>query len=409
MMVERHALQHLLRSVLILLCAGLLWHSGPSLAATGPREALPPSPPPATLTGAASVLDTWTMNAGRAEGWTAGDRVRVSRAGKAVAEGVLMKVAAHGSEVVMSKTMMAPRRGDTVEFARHRPAPPPEQQANAARGSGAAAYAQSGGQVPTDWQARGRVEGLLGDDWMERNTRCAHVFARKGDIQYVDAVVGGLDASVDVNRDFMGVMPRIPMGFYFFPLEGPAHAQPGFQTRLRNRTRFAGIALTGDHVVCINLGNWRTAHHYAPWEVEETCRHEMNHLFAATVRGTDRFGTWEWLYEALAHTIEDTVRPPSSQMTLDAIKAFMRGYRSPDASWKTLIGDRNDDSLENFRTYDKLLVSIIFFLKDRYGNDVVCRLMLAARGRDVEDAFVQVCGKGTQALQNEWKEYYGIK
>jgi hypothetical protein len=54
-------------------------------------------------------------------------------------------------------------------------------------------------------------------------------------------------------------------------------------------------------------------------------------------------------------------------------------------------------------------MSTIYFLQDRYGQDVIRRIMLACgRGRDLEDAFQEVTGKSSKALEAEWKSYYGI-
>lgn len=397
------------RTLLILVV--LMALAPPAGSAPVTPAAVTPAPQgPAPLSAPLPQLDTWRMPAGSAEGWTVGDHVRVTRAGKPVGEGVVLTAAPHACDVVFTRMSQKPQRGDMVEFVRHRTALPKDPPRSSVHMPGTSSVPAAGsGQSPTDWKPLGKVEGLLGDDWMERNTRYAHVYARKGDITYLREVVEMLDASYEVNLQFMGVAPRVPMTFYFFPLENPAHTQPRFQQRLRNRTRIAGVALSGLDVVCMNLGNWRTSSHHEPWEVEKTCRHEMNHIFAFGVRGTDRMRSWEWLAEALAHTIEDTVNPVSSRLTPEIIKTYMQGYRSRDTSWSSLIGDRNDDELEQYREYSKLLMSVIYFLQEKYGRDVISRIMVASRGRDIEDAFVQVTGKGSRDLEAEWKACYGIR
>lgn len=343
-----------------------------------------------------------------------GDHVTVSRGDVAVAEGVLFRVDAHSSALVLTRQSQTARAGDTVTFRRHRTPPPkletPASVPRPATGGPSSASDETSGAAPTAWRDIGTVSGLNGADWMEKRTRCAVVLARKGDLQYLGEVVDMLDPSFDINRDFMGVTPKGPMRFIFFSLDAPAHAQPGYATRLAARTRAAGVALSPENVVVVNLGNWRTGTHSEPWEVEKVCRHEMNHLFMFRVRGADRGNTWHWFAEALAHFIEDTVNPPSVRLTAAQIKAYMQGYPARDAGWQGLIGDRDNDALEQYRDYRKMLMSVIFFLQDRYGADVVRRLMLSVgQGRDIEDAFLTVTGKGAADLEAEWRVYYAIR
>lgn len=345
-----------------------------------------------------------------------GDHVRVMRDGGAVADGVLVKVSDRGATIVVTKQTRKPLAGDGVEFARRR-SPLPKDPTPPAYGPRPSQPSASGGSfdgtagTPTEWKSVGTVQGLLGNDWMEKRTRYAQVYARKGDLGYLGEVVDMLDASYEVNRDFMGVTPlTMPMKFYFFPLAEPAHVQPMFQTRLANRTRAAGVALSGLDVVVVNLGNWRSGAHHEPWEVEKICRHEMNHLFMFRVRGLDRAGTWHWFGEAMAHTIEDTVMPAASQLTLSALKTYMRGLSANEAGWRALIGDRDNDQLEQYRDYRQLLMSVVFYLRDKYGADAVRRLMVSAgQGRDIDDAFVEVTGKGVRDLEPDWRAYYGIR
>jgi hypothetical protein len=364
---------------------------------------------PASLASPLPAMDSWHMAAGTAEGWSAGDHVRVTRAGQAVADGVLLSVTPHGSDLVLTRIAVHPRTGDQVAFTRHRtPLPKDPPAASVPRPQSISP------QVPlrrgiTDWKRIGVIDGLIGDDWMERYTKYAHVYAREGDVKYLGEVVEMLDRSYEVNLDFMGISPRLPMTFYFFPLANPAHTQPKFASRLSGRTRFAGIALRGLDVVLMNLGNWRTSAHYEPWDLEETGRHEMNHLFAFMVEGEDRAHNWHWFAEALAHFIEDSAKPANARLSLAEIRTYMEGYHSKDASFQALIGDRDNDDLEQYRDYPKLLMSTIYFLQDRYGQDVIRRIMLACgRGRDLEDAFQEVTGKSSKALEAEWKSYYGI-
>lgn len=381
-----------------------------------PGSATPPPAAPARLTRALDGIDTWGMSAGSRDGWAVGDHVRVTRDGQAVADGVLIKVYDRAATLLMMKQTRKAQAGDGVAFARRR-SPLPKDPASPAYGPRPSQPLTSGatgdrtGGAPTEWTWVGAIQGLLGSDWMEKRTRYAQVYARKGDLGYLGEVVDMLDPSYEVNRDFMGVTPlTTPMKFYFFPLAEPAHVQPMFQTRLASFTRAAGVALSGLDVVVVNLGNWRTGEHNAPWKVEKICRHEMNHLFMFRVRGLDRAGTWHWFGEALAHTIEDTVMPASAQLTLSELKTYMGGLSANEAGWRALIGDRDNDQLENYRDYRRLLMSVVFYLRDKFGVDVVRRLVVSAgQGRDIEDAFIEVTGKGTRDLEVDWRAYYGIR
>ncbi|MBI3925318.1 MAG: hypothetical protein HY319_07255 [Armatimonadetes bacterium] len=271
------------------------------------------------------------------------------------------------------------------------------------------AMAQIGKKMPAGWKQVGAVEGLLGDQWCEKQTRYCKAWAQQGDLDYVDPIVKNLDASFLENQRFMGFAARGPLEFYFFPITDPAHTHKKFAARLGQSTRAAGVALSGTQTCVVNLGSQRHAELYAPWEVESTCRHEMNHLFAFQIRGADRMNSWGWLYEALAERVEDTVRPASTRLNLDSMKEFMKGYTAKDASWRALVGERNRDDLEQYRDYEKLLSSIVFFMEGKYGQGAVAKLMNASRTKDLEDAFVTAFGKGTVALEQEWKAFYGIR
>ncbi len=352
---------------------------------------------------------TWRVGSGSAEGWALGDRVRVVRGTRTVALGVLIKLSPHAAQMVLTSAVVSVRPGDRILFVRHRPhlvlAAPP---VTPLPGQGGTVVADTTHE-PTDWRRVGAIPGLLGNDWMERYTTYTHDFARAGDVPYLRAVVDGLDESYQVNVAFMGVTPqRLPVTFYFFPMANPAHTQPRFAARLVNDTRFMGLAMP-EGIVLINLGNWRTSANYAPWDLEVVCRHELNHECRFSVHTPDRMGTWPWLDEALAHTIEDTARPAQSRLTMADIASFMRGYHFGDSSWQALIRDRNNDQLEQYRDYSKILVSVVFFLEARYGHDVVRHLVQTARTMDIEDAFIAVCGKGTRALLSDWKAFYHMK
>lgn len=200
------------------------------------------------------------------------------------------------------------------------------------------------------------------------------------------------------------------MRFYFFSLDEPAYVQPGFKARLAARTRAAGVAMSGTNQVVVNLGSRRAGVHYEPWKVAEICRHEMNHLFMYAVLGADREDNWHWFGEAMAHSIEDTVNTDSARLTLGSMRSYLQGYALADTSWRTLIGDRDNNDLEQYRDYRRLLVSIVFFLQEKCGDDVVARLMRAVeQGSDIEDAFVSVCGKGSRVLEKEWKTFYQMR
>ena len=410
----------LLAALLMAALSGLV-HVPSALSSPAPSASPHPSPAPppagaASLTRPTSAVDTWTMSAGTAAGWAVGDHVRLARGGSAVADGVVIEVSAHSATLVLTKQARRPQVGDGVEFVRRRSPLPKDVPVSSvgphpAMGGGVTVTAGGTAGTPTEWKELGTVPGLLGKDWQEKHTRYAQVYARKDDLRYLGEVVDMLDVSFEVNRDFMGVTPRtVPMRFYFFSLAEPAHMQPMFKDRLASRTRVMGVALYPSEDVVVNLGNWRTGAHFEPWEVEKVCRHEMNHLFMFRVRGSDRTGTWHWLGEALAHTIEDTVMPASSQLTLSELKTYMRGMSARDAGWQALIGDRDNDQLEQYRDYRQVLMSVVFYLRDKYGADAVRRLVVAAgQGRDIDDAFVEVTGKNVRDLEVDWRAYYGIR
>ena len=269
-----------------------------------------------------------------------------------------------------------------------------------------------GPRLPSGWKQVGKIDGLTGEDWCEKRSPNTVAYARQGELAYVDDVVKGLETSFQVNKTYMGFAPpKLPLVFFFFPMAEPAHTQPLFAARLRNSSRAMGVALGGTEVCVVNSGDQRRGQPYPPWEMAETARHEMNHLFAFQLRGTDRLKSWGWLYEALAECIENTVKPPATRMNVPSLRQFLRGYRAVDANWTALINERNSSAndTEAYRDYEKLLVSIIFYLQEKYGKDAVARLMVNVRGRDLEDAFVATYGQGSAGLEEEWKAFYGIK
>lgn len=266
-----------------------------------------------------------------------------------------------------------------------------------------------GNDVPRGWTKVGKVDGLLGDDWYTKRTSNTLSYGRMKDLVYIDEVVSGLEQSYQVNRGFLGLTPPQSLEFYFCPMEEPAHMQPKFQARLRGASRFAGVALSGTNICLINLGNARFARPYAPWEISETARHEMNHLFAFQLKGRDRLNSWGWLYEALAETVENTVKPASTQLNASSMKSYMRGYKAVDASWANLVNERNADDQEQYRDYEKLLVSIVFYMQEKFGRDAVAKLMANCRGRDLEDALAATFGTGAKGLEEGWKQFYGIR
>lgn len=392
------------------------WAAPPAPSASPSPSASPGPAVSARLTKALAAVDTWAMSAGGRGGWAVGDHVRIMRGGEAVAEGVLLKASDRDASLVVTKQTRKPQVGDEVAFTRRR-TPLPKEPAPSPHGPRPGPASTSSGSLdgmvgtPSAWKPVGAVQGLLGADWMEKRTRYTQVYARKGDLGYLGEVVDMLDASYEINQTFMGVTPlKVPVKIYFFSLAEPAHVQPLFTARLANRTRAAGVALGGTEIVVMNLGNWRTGEHSEPWDVEKVCRHEMNHLFMFRVRGADRVGTWHWFGEALAHTIEDTVLPPSVQITLASLKSYLSGLSAREAGWQAMINDRDNDQLEQYRDYTRLLVSVVFYLRDKYGADVVRRLMLSAgQGHDIEDAFIEVTGKGVRDLEADWRAYYGIR
>ncbi len=370
-----------------------------------------PDPAPAAIARPSAQLDTYVISVGKDAGWDLGDRVRILRQGKPLGEAIVVTVTRSSASVLLSGSpTVRPQAGDTVQFVRRRkPIPKFAAPTAAAYRPSTTSSTGASGFGPTDWKDVGKVEGLLGEDWMTRNTGTCRVWARKGDLSIVKSIVEGLDASYEVNAAFMGVQPRVPMDFYFFPMENPAHTQPKFAQQLTQRTRFAGIALSHINTALMNLGNARFSRLYEPWIVEETCRHEMNHLFAFSVRGSDRLNAWGWMKEALAEYIENTVKPASSRIDLPAMQSFMQGYRAADANFAALLAERDADDQEQYRDYEKLLASIVFFMREKYGSDCIARLMKASQGKDMGDALVEVCGKDAKGVEADWKAFYGVK
>ena len=269
-----------------------------------------------------------------------------------------------------------------------------------------------GPRLPSGWKKVGKIDGLKGEDWYEKRSPNTLSVAREGELTYVEEVAKGLETSFQVNKAYMGFSPpKLPLVFFFFPMAEPAHTQPLFASQLRNSSRAMGVALGGTEVCVINTGNQRQGQPYAPWEVAETCRHEMNHLFAFQLKATDRLNSWGWLYEALAECVENTVKPPATRMNVASLRAFLRGYKAVDANWSALIAERNSsaNNTEAYRDYEQLLTSIILFLQEKYGKDAIARLMANVRGKDLEEAFSATYGLGASGLEQEWKKFYGIK
>lgn len=260
--------------------------------------------------------------------------------------------------------------------------------------------------VPKGWTKVGSVEGLLGDDWYTCKTRYTLSYASGVDLEYVQPVVKGLDASYEANAAFMGFRASGPLEFYFFPMAEPAHTHPRWKSRLGNASKFAGLALSGTNVCLVNLGSQKNATPYTTWEVEATSRHEMNHLFAFQRIQTNG---WSWFLEAIAENIEQTVLPPQSQMGVKEYRAFLSGYTSKDASWASLTAERNNDNVDSYRQFGEILSSIVSFLRETYGSDAVAKIMKAAPGKSPDEAMQAVFGKDTRALEAEWKKFYGIR
>lgn len=265
-------------------------------------------------------------------------------------------------------------------------------------------------KVPAGWKKQGKVEGLLSEDWYQKRTPNTLSFAREKDLPYVAKVVDGLEESYRVNRDFMGYAPtQLPLEFYFCAMEQGAHLHPKFARRLGGASRFAGVALRGTNMCCVNLGNPRASEPYPPWQVEEICRHEMNHLFAFPRVGADP--GWGWWLEAMAEAVENTVKPRQSQLTPAVIKNYLKGTRAADVDFMQMVHDRNNDALEQYRNYEPLLVSIVFYLEAKYGKDAVARVMAQAQsqGKSLEGAFQGALGVTSAELESGWKTFYGIK
>lgn len=266
-----------------------------------------------------------------------------------------------------------------------------------------------GEKAPRGWEKKGKLEGLLGDDWWMKKTAHTVSYGRLKDLAYVDAQAEGLEASYSANQELLGMTPpSLPLEFYFCSMDEPNSSQPKFTPWMRGASRFAGFACSGTRMCAVNLGDARHAQPYAPWEVAKTARHEMNHLFAFQVKGPDRNGSWRWLYEALAHTVEQTVMPSSSQMTVAEMKTFLRGYKAVDASWTVLVKERDAQDQEQYRDYRKLLMSIVFFMQEKYGRNSIATLMKNCRSGDLEEALVKTFGLGSKGLEDAWKAFYGI-
>ena len=186
----------------------------------------------------------------------------------------------------------------------------------------------------------------------------------------------------------------------------PAHTQPKFSRRLGNHSKFAGVALRGTKICLVNLGNQRRARPYRPWEIESTARHEMNHLFA-----NQRVGSrgWSWFLEAIAENIEQTVLPASSQMNVGEYRRYLKGYHSTDASWAALTAERNNNDVDSYRDYGDLLSSVVSFMRAKYGEDAVAKVLRAAPGRTVDESLKHVFDKDVKQLEAEWKQFYGIR
>ena len=261
-------------------------------------------------------------------------------------------------------------------------------------------------RTPPGWTKLGAVDGLLGDDWYSKKTRTCLAYVTGPDLDYVVPIVDGLDQSYEVNARFMGFRAGGPLEFYFFPMTDPGHTHPKFASRLRGYTKFAGLALSGTTVCLVNLGSQKDARPYTPWEVESTARHEMNHLFAFQ---KIQQGGWSWFLEAIAENIEQTVLPASARMGVNEYKTYLNGYQSQDASWAALTAERNNDSVDSYRDFGKLLSSVISFLTAKYGDDAVAKILRAAPGNTVDQALKQALGKNAQELEKEWKQFYGIR
>jgi hypothetical protein len=261
-------------------------------------------------------------------------------------------------------------------------------------------------KTPKGWTQEGTVQGLLGDDWYSTQTRHTKVYATGQDLDYVIPIVNGLDDSYEANARFMGFRAAGPLEFYFFPMTDPAHTHPKFQSRLGRASKFAGLALSGTKICLVNLGSQKNARPFTPWEVEATARHEMNHLFAFQKIYS---GGWSWFLEAIAENIEQTVLPASSQMGVNEYRQYLKGYRSQDASWAALTNERNNDDVDSYREFGKLLSSVISFLRAKYGEDAVAKVLRAAPGQSVDATLKKVFNKDAKQLEQEWKEFYGIR
>jgi hypothetical protein len=77
-----------------------------------------PAVPDATITGPGGMLDTWSISAGKTEGYAPGDRVKITRGGAPVGEASIFTVSPHSA--IVSGPGLKLRKGDQVTFLHHK-------------------------------------------------------------------------------------------------------------------------------------------------------------------------------------------------------------------------------------------------------------------------------------------------
>lgn len=113
--------------------------------------------------------------------------------------------------------------------------------------------------------------------------------------------------------------------------------------------------------------------------------------------------------EALACTIQDTVKPSNAQQDLASIRNYM-GNSQLGSDWLNLVKEYQNAQDPSYRDLEIPLSSIVYYFRAKYGNDSVPRLMtIASQGTDMEDALQKVFGKGVRSLEKDWEDYFRLR
>ena len=96
-------------------------------------------------------------------------------------------------------------------------------------------------------------------------------------------------------------------------------------------------------------------------------------------------------------------------MNVGEYRRYLKGYHSTDASWAALTAERNNNDVASYRDYGDLLSSVVSFMRAKYGEDAVAKVLRAAPGRTVDESLKHVFDKDVKQLEAEWKQFYGIR